>query len=226
LHAYEDFVPHGLLYAVFFPVAGWVTLAAGIGGARFWKKMGEGTERRGSFLTGAWPVLVDVLGHKSFGTCEKISSRRWAHLALFWGFVGAAVTSGLLVYVIYVEGAEMPLPLGHPIKILGNLSAVLLVVGGFLLIVSRFGMHRTLIKTSAFDMFFLSVVALVIATGVIVEAARFVLPVTTAAFLYTIHLGVVLTLFLTFPYSKFAHMLYRTLALIHQRMTTTPREGR
>ena len=60
--------------------------------------------------------------------------------------------------------------------------------------------------------------ALVIATGVIIEGARYLLPATGAAALYTVHLGVVLTLFLTFPYSKFAHMLYRTLALVHQRM--------
>jgi quinone-modifying oxidoreductase subunit QmoC len=221
IHAYEDFVPHGVIYAVFFPVAGWVTLAAAVGGVRFWKKMGEGTDRKGSFLAALWPVVLDILGHKSFGSCEKVSSRRWAHLALFWGFVGAAVTSGLLIWAIYVAGAEMPLPLGNPIKLLGNLSAVLLVVGGVLLFVSRFKTHRSLINTSAFDLFFLGVVALVIATGVIVEAARFVLSAEAAGFLYTVHLGVVLTLFLTFPYSKFAHMLYRTLALVHQRMTSS-----
>ena len=47
-----------------------------------------------------------------------------------------------------------------------------------------------------------------------------------ASLLYTFHLGVVLTLFLTFPYSKFAHMLYRTLALVHQRTTDSPEAGR
>jgi quinone-modifying oxidoreductase subunit QmoC len=226
IHAYEDFVPHGLLYAVFFPVAAYVTLAAWIAGRRFWKKMGEGTKRNGSFLSGLVPVVMDILGHKSFGTCEKVSSRRWAHLALFWGFVGAAVTSALLIWAIYIQGEEMPLPLTHPIKILGNLSAVLLVVGGLWLFVSRFGTHKALIRTSAFDFFFLSVVAMVIATGVIIEAARFVWPANVAAFLYTLHLGVVLTLFVTFPYSKFAHMLYRTLALVHQRLTTSPEGGR
>jgi quinone-modifying oxidoreductase subunit QmoC len=223
LHAYEDFVSHALIYAIYFPVAGWVTLAAAVGGVRFWRKMGQGTERQGSFLSGLWPVTKDVLAHKSFGACENVAIRRWAHLALFWGFVGAAVTSGLLVYAIYIMHEEMPLPLGHPFKILGNLSAVLLVVGGVLLFVSRFATHRSLIKTSAFDMFFLGVVALVIVTGVVVEAARFVLSANTAGLLYTMHLGVVLTLFLTFPYSKFAHMLYRTIALVHQRVTTSSR---
>ena len=46
------------------------------------------------------------------------------HLLLFWGFVGAAVTSGLLIFAIYVQGYELPLPLLHPYKILGNISAV------------------------------------------------------------------------------------------------------
>ena len=68
-------------------------------------------------------------------------------------------------------------------------------------------------------------VGLVIATGCVVEIARFVLPATAAAFIYTFHLGVVLTLFLTFPYSKFAHMLYRTLALVHQRTIETQKKA-
>jgi quinone-modifying oxidoreductase subunit QmoC len=225
LHAYEDFVPHGLLYVVFFPVAGWVTLAAAVSGVRFWRRMGEQTERNRSFFSALWPVVGDVLAHKSFGNCDNVSTRRWAHLALLWGFVGAAITSALLIYAIYVMHAEMPLPLGHPFKILGNISAVLLVVGGVLLFVSRFGTHRSLIHTNAFDLFFLGVVAWVIVSGVIVEVARFAMSATAASFLYTMHLGVVLTLFLTFPYSKFAHMLYRTLALVHQRATNSPKAG-
>jgi quinone-modifying oxidoreductase subunit QmoC len=225
LHAFEDFVPHGIIYMVFFPVAAWVTLAAGVGGMRFWRKLGEEHKRTGTFLSGFWPVFTDILGHKSFGTCEKVSTRRWGHLALFWGFVGAAVTSGLLIYAIYIMKAEMPLPLGHPFKILGNLSALLLLGGGILLSASRSGIHRSLIRTTAFDMFFLSVVVMVIATGVIVEIARFTMSANVASFIYTAHLGVVLCLFLTFPYSKFAHMLYRTLALVHQRVTAAPTAG-
>ena len=214
---YEKFVPHWMLYAVFFPVAGWVTLAAWMSGQRLWKLMGAGVARKTSFLSGLTAVLMDVAAHRSFGSCSTVRSRRWGHFLLLWGFVGAAVTSGLLIVGIYILHDELPYAMMHPFKILGNISAVLLVVGGIMLIASRFGSHRALIGTSAFDAFFLFVVAAVIATGVIIEVARFVTPAAVAYGLYTVHLGVVMTLFLTFPYSKFAHMVFRTLALVHQR---------
>jgi quinone-modifying oxidoreductase subunit QmoC len=46
---------------------------------------------------------------------------------------------------------------------------------------------------------------------------------TVAVALYVVHLGVVTTLFLTFPYSKFAHMLYRTLAMVHEQAAGSAR---
>jgi len=216
---YEHFVPHWMLYVVFFPVAGWVSVSAWVSGQRMWNLMGRGTERRGSFLGGLTAVLTDVALHRSFGSCTTVASRRWGHLFLFWGFVGAAATSGLLIVGIYMLGDELPYPMTHPFKILGNVSAVLLVVGGVILLVSRFGSHRSLIRTSAFDGFFIFVVGTVIVTGVVIEVGRLdILPPAVAYGLYTVHLGAVMTLFLTFPYSKFAHMVYRSLALTHQRL--------
>ena len=144
------------------------------------------------------------------------------HLTLLWGFVGAAVTSGLLVIGIYLMGMKMPLPLDHPFKILGNVSAVLLVVGGVLLATNRLAASRPLGTSSAFDTFFLTVVLLVILTGVLAEAGRFLLPPAAAVGIYVAHLGFILSLFITFPYSKFAHLLYRTLAMVHERMSTSP----
>jgi quinone-modifying oxidoreductase subunit QmoC len=60
----------------------------------------------------------------------------------------------------------------------------------------------------------------VIGTGVLTEGFRFVaVPVELACALYVLHLGAVMTLFITVPYSKFAHIYYRTLAMTHERMT-------
>jgi len=216
---YKDVVPHWLIYVVFFTVTGLVTLAIILSGLRFWNLLGSSGQRSGSFVANLAPVLVEISTHKRFGSCDAAASRRWGHFTLLWGFVGAAVTSGFIILALYVIKSEMPLPLLHPFKLLGNLSAVLLVVGGSILLNNRLvGGDRTGSPT-AFDNFFLFVVLLLIASGVLTEVGRFLFPPALAAWIYILHLSTVLTLFATFPYSKFAHMVYRTLAMVHERMT-------
>jgi quinone-modifying oxidoreductase subunit QmoC len=221
-HAYEQIVPHAMLYAVFFPLAGFVTLAAFLSGRRFWQALGEAVPRSRSFPSGLWTTMVDISTHARFGRCGTARFRRMGHLLLFWGFAGAAVTSGLLIVAIYLQGYEMPLPLLHPYKLLGNISAVALVIGGGILVVTRLTDRDRAGTSTAFDSFFAAVVALVIATGVLVELTRLATASTPgiSVALYVLHLAVVTTLFVTFPYSKFAHMLYRTLAMVHEQATT------
>ncbi|NOZ93176.1 MAG: hypothetical protein GXP47_00335 [Acidobacteria bacterium] len=218
--AFEQVVPHVLIYSVFLPVAAWVLAVVFIEGGRFWAFLGSSSPpRRGSFFGALLPVLGEIGTHRRFARCEAARPRRTGHFLLMWGFVGAAVTSGLLVVALYGFGMEMPLPLGHPFKILGNLSAIALVVGVVLLVVERWSQPRVSGATTAFDTFFLTVVFLVVATGVLSEVARLTLPGQVAGGVYVAHLSFVLTLFLSFPYSKFAHALYRTLAMTHERMT-------
>lgn len=223
-HAYDQIVPHSIIYAVFFPMSGFVALAAFVSGRRYWGMMNEASSPPRSFLAGLWSTGVAVATHARFGSCGVARFRRVGHLLLFWGFVGAAVTSGLLIFAIYVQGYELPLPLLHPYKLLGNISAVALVVGAGILAAARFSDHTKAGASTAFDSFFSTVVVLVIATGVVVELARLFVPTVPAipVALYILHLGVVTTLFVTFPYSKFAHMLYRSLAMVHERAAAEP----
>ena len=217
--AYELFVPHRLIYAVFFPVAAFVMWALWSGGKRYWDGLEGADRRRGSWLGNLWPVLEEILLHRRFAKCGAAAPRRQGHLPLVLGFIGAAATSGLLIVAIYIMHATMPLSLLHPFKLLGNLSAILLVAGVLLLILFRRQAKADDGGAStAFDTYFLTLVALVILTGVVTEAGRFVLPLGLSCGLYVIHLGVVLSLFLTCPYSKFAHFIYRTLAMMHERM--------
>lgn len=216
--AFEDFVPHATLYAVFFPTAAFVTLALLIGGLRFWRGL-EGAERRtGPFLGSLLPVLIEIATHKRFASCARSRPRRLWHFALLWGFVGAAITSALLIVGIYVLHEAMPLGVWHPFKILGNLSAVLLLCGGLMLLLNRLSRPQQTGASTSFDTFFLAVVVLVIVTGALIEVLRLAGLVEAGCWLYLLHLGAVLCLFLTTPYSKFAHMLYRTLALVHERL--------
>ncbi|NWG00365.1 MAG: quinone-interacting membrane-bound oxidoreductase complex subunit QmoC [Thermoanaerobaculaceae bacterium] len=217
--AYEQLVPHVFIYGVFFPVAGWVLLASVVSGRRFWKLLGSGGQRTGSFVGALAPALGEIAVHRRFGRCGAAKPRQLGHLTLLWGFVGAAVTSGLLIVGMYIQHLAMPLPLSHPYKILGNVSGALLVVGGAMLVGNRLGDRKASGTSSAFDSFFLGVVVLVIATGMTVELARLADAASFALTIYVVHLGAVMTLFLTFPYSKFAHMLYRTLAMVHARLS-------
>ncbi len=224
---YDEFVPHGLIYGVYFPATFFATWAVWASGRRFWTLIGRGVQRRGSFFGHLTQVVIEILTHKRFSSCGTSAQRKLGHLALLWGFIGAAVTSGLLILAMYGMGEKLPLPQSHPFKILGNISAVLLVVGGAMLVWTRWKDREKAGSSTAFDWFFLGLVALVIATGVAVELWRLALDPTTACILYVVHLGAVLCLFLTLPYSKFAHLLYRTLALVHERMTeeSSPQSG-
>ena len=229
---YEHFVPHTLIYIVYFSATGWVLLAFTASGTKFWKQLGVNSDRKGSLIGNMMPALVEIATHKRFGTCDRgVPKRRWGHFLLMWGFVGAAVTSGFAVVYLYKEyipfswimsadAPTYPVPIVHWVKWLGNISAVALVIGGVLLFVNRLAKEDKLIGvTTAFDRFFLWLVLGVIGTGVFTEAFRFVAtPPVVACFVYVLHLGVVLCLFLTLPYSKFAHIVYRTLAMVHQLM--------
>jgi len=110
------------------------------------------------------------------------------------------------------------MPLAHPFKIIGNISAILLVVGAVLLIKNRLPGDESAGRSTAFDRFFLVIIALVIASGVLVEVLRLADLIALGCAVYIIHLGTILSMFLTVPYSKFAHILYRTLAMVHERM--------
>ena len=225
LHAYDQFVPHWLIYLVYIPLTGLVGLFSLASGLRFWKMLGNTQNRSGSFIANVIPAMFDVASHRRFGKCETAKSRRWGHFALLWGFVGALLATTLAIVALYIL-EEYPLPFWHPFKIVGNVAAVFLMVGGFWLLFNRLRVDTPVGRSSAYDNFFLAVVLCVIVTGVLTEAARYWFSPELAVWIYVIHLASIMCLFATFPYGKFAHLLYRTLAMVHERMVAKPKSDR
>lgn len=215
---YEELVPHKYIYIVFSTAFFLALFAALAGAVKFWKLLGRHGGRKGSFIGNFLPVFGEIASHKRFGSCETNSSRRWAHFCVLWGFLGAAFASGLLVISLYIAKDPLPLAQTHPYKIIGNISMVLLVVGSLWLLYTRLTAPVKAGVSRAYDNFFLSVVVLVILTGTLTELGAFVFPPLVASIIYVLHLGSILTMFLTVPFSKFAHMVYRTLAMVHERM--------
>jgi len=216
---FGDLVPVWMIYSVFLPAAAFAAVAAVLGARRCWTAWGREANRTGGLLQGLGAVALDILWHRRFATCGAARPRRAGHLLLFWGFVGALATTTLLGVAMDVFGVKTPLPMAHPIKLLGNLSAILLAVGTALLLRQRVGHPEAVGRSQAFDNFFAALVVVVVLSGIGAEVGRLALPAPVAIALYVLHLGVVLSLFLTFPFSKFAHAVYRTLALAHERVT-------
>ncbi len=218
---WHDFVPHWMIYVTYIPVTLWVVIAIGVSGGKYWKMMGEGTNRSGSFVSNLIPVVIEILTHKRFGQCEAARPRKTGHLIFLWGFIGAAITTGVIVIAMYGFSYDLPVPMTNWMKIIGNISAVLLVVGGVMLIFNRLGGGESSGQSTAFDNFFLFVAFMVGLTGFATELARLYIAPEQAVWIYVSHLAFILCLFATFPYSKFAHIVYRTLAMVHERMTVS-----
>ena len=103
-------------------------------------------------------------------------------------------------------GWTTPLALGNPLKILANVGAVVLAAGILLRVNSLRG-------STYFDRFFFLTLAAVAATGILSELFRLAQVAALMYGVYFVHLVLVCALFLYTPYSKFAHLAYRTVAI-------------
>jgi quinone-modifying oxidoreductase subunit QmoC len=229
---FDLFLPHGVVDAIF--VIGNILIfsLAAVGFVRFWKKLRSGgTETKVPFLPAAWSTVKDIIAHTKFFKCEANQARAQAHILVIAGFVGAMITTGLVFVFIFVPHYldkfglaqfnsvfELPLNLPHPVKILGALSGFLMVLGGALLIFRRWANQDQVGANGYGDHLFLYIVFVVGLTGMMSWLLRTVEAPMMAYSIYYLHLVSVWFLLWYMPYSKFAHMIYRTLALIHARM--------
>ena len=140
-------------------------------------------------------------------------ARRYCHQATLWGFVlCAAATATATVYELWL-GQLSPFAYSSPPVVLGTLGGVALSVGcsGLLWLKRRrhpeaFSTHQDALNTT------LSVQLLAIAlSGLALLAARETAAMPT---LLVLHLGWVYGFFVTLPFGKMMHAVYRTLALL------------
>lgn len=248
---YAAFFPHWLLIGFFSLFTGLAALGAAAGLVRFWRAMAAADRAAGAgapaagFGASVTRAAAEIFTHARFGKCTRRGSRRWTHLLAFYGFAALFVVTVYAVLDLYVFpllGHPSTYPFGelHPMKLLANLGAVLLVVGAVKALVERRGAASEARSgagpgggvSTAFDWIFVWTLLAVGVTGLLTEVVRLVaepaaatggagaLPLTDAAFgVYFVHLALVFTLLVYLPYSKFAHLLYRTVALVYAERT-------
>jgi quinone-modifying oxidoreductase subunit QmoC len=162
--------------------------------------------------------------HKRFKDCGKEKNRFWGHLLTLWGFAGLAFM-GTVVGIGTMTGLmHTPLPfwdMSRPVesffKIFANACAVLIFVGLVILLVDRLGDREKRRNSTYFDWLFLLGLMGVVFTGILSQSARLVETASVMYPVYYIHLVLIFVLFLFAPYTKFAHLIYRTVAMAAMR---------
>jgi len=235
---YAALYPHWLLIGFFSFFVGLAFVGAAVGLVRFWRAMRAADEASGGYaptvgiIASLVRTLAPIVRHDKFANCQGRASRRWAHLGVFYGFAALFLVTIWAVIVLYginpLVESDFPYPFGllNPWKILANVGCVLLIGGCVLAIRDRIVNKKETGASTSFDWIFVWVLLGVGVTGLLTEVLRFVAePAGSAGLQYTaytvyfVHLVLVFQLLVCLPYSKFAHVLYRTAALVYAEHT-------
>ena len=215
--------PHNLLVSLFAPVFLFATLALTLGVRRFWRDITPATSGAALTTPATTEATQDVLklkyldgGHGEGCNNEDDAftlSRRRAHHLTFYGFMLCFAATSLATVYHYVFGWFAPYDLPSLPKILGAVGGVSLLLGtaGLLkLNLQRHPMHGDAAQ-KPMDLGFIALLFFTSLSGLALWLGRgsVALPALLA-----IHLGVVMALFATLPYGKFAHGIFRTAALL------------
>jgi citrate/tricarballylate utilization protein len=215
--------PHNLLVSLFAPVFLFAALALALGVRRFWQDITPATSGATLSTPATREATQDVLrlkyldgGHGEGCNNEDDAftlSRRRAHHLTFYGFMLCFAATSIATVYHYAFGWVAPYDLPSLPKVLGVLGGVSLLLGTaglFKLNLLRHPMHGDTAQ-KPMDLGFIALLFCTSLSGLALWLGR-----GNAAMpaLLAIHLGVVMALFATLPYGKFAHGIFRTAALL------------
>ena len=221
--AFYAVVPYGVMVVSASAIGVYALTALTLGGVRFWRDIG-GAGGGGTQLTflAVLRAVRDAAVLKYLGGAgdgcnypnERFSYRRkWFHHLVFYGFLLDIASTTTAAFYHHVLGIEAPYPVWSLPVLLGTVGGVGLLVGtaGLLWLKHVSDAPPAYHGSRGMDLGFLVLLFLTSLTGLLLLARR-----ETAAMgtLLAVHLGVVAGLFLTLPYGKMLHAVFRSVALV------------
>lgn len=223
--------PHSLLVCVFGVAFAFALLALGLGARRFWREISpskdvdlSGGPKIAKICAPAFAEAAsDAASLKYLGGghgegCNEEDdrfalARRYFHHLTLYGFLLCFASTSVATLYHYLLGAEAPYAWTSLPVILGALGGVGLLVGasGLLWLNFRRDPQHGDPAQHAMDRGFMALLLLVSATGFALLDLR---DTHAMALWLAIHLGAAMALFLTLPYGKFAHGVFRSAALL------------
>ena len=218
--AFYRLMPHDAMALLFGAAFLYAVTAIGFGMRAFWRDIDEppGSLRDGRSL---WRAMRDTgrLRYLDGGGAGCMNAderpndpRRLFHHYTFYGFLLCFASTSTATLYHYL-GREAPYPWWDLPVVLGTLGGIGLLVGPAGLLAAKWRRDPALVDEARYgmDVAFIVMLGLTSATGL----ALLVLRATPAmGLLLAVHLGVVFAFFLTMPYGKFVHGIYRFLALV------------
>ncbi|MCI5141339.1 MAG: heterodisulfide reductase, partial [Candidatus Electrothrix sp. ATG1] len=111
-----------------------------------------------------------------------------------------------------------PMYMMNPVKMVANVAAIAMIVGIVILWKNRNQMIEDNQGGNTFyDWFLIWMIAGVGVTGMGAEVLRLFSALKLGYLVYYLHLVSVMMLFLYMPYTKFAHLVYRTCAMTFEK---------
>jgi citrate/tricarballylate utilization protein len=219
--AFYKMIPYDVLIPATLMVALLVLFVLGKEIDQFWRKTGG--SRMDLLNPRAHVVAIgDALrlkylaggGHGCNYPEEQFSmARRWLHHLVFYGFAlcfGATVAAACYEHFLHITP---PFPLISLPVVTGTLGGIALLAGTAGLFYLKIKMDRAAatVKSAAMDFGFLILLFMVSLTGLLLLVFR---ETSAMGTLFAVHLGCVAGFFLTMPYGKFIHAIFRYAALV------------
>ncbi|MFC1515546.1 4Fe-4S dicluster domain-containing protein [Thermodesulfobacteriota bacterium] len=169
----------------------------------------------GGFIKALIYVIPTILKQDKFTECDENKDRDVAHLMVFLSFIALFIVTNIFFIHLYVLQWHGPYPQWHPAKWLANIGGVALIAGGILMIKNRLG--KTDQPTYYKDWYLIGLVLGLGLTGMLTEMTRLMNLAGISYGMYFIHLIFVFNLFAFLPFSKLAHLVYRTVAMAYDK---------
>jgi len=229
--AFYAVIPY-LLMVIPFSAMGLCILAILLAGAaKFLRdtggKLSELADPRAN-MRAVWDALrlryLEGGGHGCNYPDERFSHiRRWFHHLVFYGFMICFASTTIAAIYDHLLHWRAPYPFWSWPVMLGTIGGVALLIGtGGLLYLKR-RMDGAPAAPGAFgmDVGFLALLFLTSLTGLLLMVMR---ETPAMGILLAVHLGIVGGLFITMPYGKFVHAVYRYAALVRNAIEQSREE--
>lgn len=222
--AFYEVIPWLAMFIPAMLVSVYGLVVMGVGVYRFWRDT-DGPLSAKIDPRSLWEATNDVLLMRqmrgggpgcTYPDERPTHKRAINHQLVFYGFILTFISTTLAAFAQEILGILPPYPILSPVVITGTLGGILQVAGAIGLLYLKLRSQTVPVSQTmrSLDFAFIALILALNVTGLMLLALR---ESEWLGVMLAIHLGTVAGFFITMPYGKFVHVIYRYAALVRNR---------